>query len=211
MTTTVLTEKEGNPLARIISLIFHPLLMPLYGLLIIFSTPTLFGYLPLTVKKILTLIIIINNIVVPLLLMPWFRYRNIITSWTVVERKERRIPLMATTFFYCVTVYIIARYHIPLFIKYFVVAAAGLSVAITILNFWSKISIHASASGALLATIIILSLRMHTPLTWLMVSSIISSGLVMYSRLVLNSHSPGEVWSGFFLGLVFFSLILLLF
>jgi membrane-associated phospholipid phosphatase len=211
MTTPEITETPANTVARIISLIFHPLLMPLYGMLIIFSTPTLFGYLPFTVKKILFLIILINNIIVPLLLMPWFRYRNIITSWIVVDRKERRIPLIATSFFYCITVYIIVRYHIPLFIKYFVVASAGLSIAITILNFWSKISIHAAGSGALLAMIIILSFRMHTPLTWLMVSAILSSGLVMYSRLVLNAHTSAEVWSGFFLGFVFFSLVLLLF
>jgi membrane-associated phospholipid phosphatase len=211
MTTSEQTEIKEQFAARVISLVFHPLLMPVYGMLIIFSTPTLFGYLPFTVKKILFLIILINNVVVPLLMMPWFRYRKIITSWIVVDRKERRLPLLATSFFYCITVYIIIRYHIPLFIKYFVVAAAGLAVAVTILNFWRKISIHAAGSGALLALILILSLRMHTPLTWLLVAAVISSGLVMYARLSLKAHTPGEVWSGFFLGFVFFAMVLSLF
>jgi hypothetical protein len=211
MTESEKTHIKGNTSARIISLIFHPLLMPLYGMLIIFSAPTLFGYLPATVKKILLLIMFINNVIVPLLLMPWFRYRKIITSWIIAERKERTIPLMATSFFYCVTVYIIVRYNIPVFIKYFVVAAAGLTIVITILNFWYKISIHVAASGALLALIIILSLRMHTPLTWLLVTAILSSGLIMYSRLSLNSHTPGEVWSGFSLGFLFYALMLFLF
>jgi hypothetical protein len=37
--------------AKIISIVFHPLLMPVYGMAIIFSAPTLLGYLPFNVKK----------------------------------------------------------------------------------------------------------------------------------------------------------------
>ena len=157
------TGIQGYIFARIISIIFHPLLMPVYGLLIIFSAPTLFGFLPATVKKILLMILVIDNVMVPLSLLPYFRFRNIITSWVVDERKERTIPLIATSLFYCITVYIIIRFHIPVFIKYFLLAAAGLNVALTIINLRWKISIHAAASGALLALIIILSIRMHTP------------------------------------------------
>jgi hypothetical protein len=38
-----------NSLAKILSIIFHPLLMLFYGLAIIFTAPTLFGYLPVEV------------------------------------------------------------------------------------------------------------------------------------------------------------------
>ncbi len=80
------TEKSGNltdTFARIISVVFHPLFMPIYGLLIIFSAPTLFGYLPFQVKKLLLLIVIINNVMLPFSLMPFFIHRNIISTWTI--------------------------------------------------------------------------------------------------------------------------------
>jgi len=46
----------AETLAKIVGIVFHPLLMPVYGMAIIFSAPTLYGYLPFNVKKLLLLI-----------------------------------------------------------------------------------------------------------------------------------------------------------
>ena len=200
MITSYKTQQFDDRLARIISAIYHPILIPVYGLLIIFSSPSIFGYLHFSVKKVLFMIILINNVMIPLLLIPYFRFRNIISSWSVENRKERTIPLITTSFFYSVTVYLTLRFHIPLFIKSFILASTFLVIAITIINFWWKISIHSAGVGALTALVLILSIKMHIPLTWFMIVVILSAGLVMSSRLWLNSHSPGEVWSGFLLG-----------
>jgi hypothetical protein len=196
------THTTLNRIAIIISALFHPLLTPVYGMLIIFSAPTLFGYLPFSVKKILFFIVLVNNVLLPLSLLPYFRYRGIISSWMIEERKERTAPMVTTSFFYLVTAYIFLRFQIPLFIKYFILVSAVMSIAVTIINFWWKISIHAVGSGALIALVMVLSIKMHTPLTWFLISVIMASGLVMSARLWLNSHSPAEVWSGFLLGLL---------
>jgi hypothetical protein len=191
-----------NRTAIIISAIFHPLLLPVYGMLIIFSAPTLFGYLPFSVKKILFFVVIVNNLLLPLSLMPYLRYRHIISSWMIEERKERTVPMVTTSFFYLVTAYIFLRFQIPHFIKYFILVSAMMSIIVTIINFWWKISIHAVGSGALIALVVVLSIKMHTPLTWFLVPVILASGLVMSSRLWLNSHTPSQVWLGFLLGLL---------
>jgi hypothetical protein len=204
-------ESTGDILAKIISAVFHPLLIPIYGMLIIFSAPTLFGFLPPKVKTILVFIVLINNVLVPLSLMPYFRLRNIITSWTVINRKERTIPLFSTTFFYMITVYLVIRYHIPFFIKSFLISAALLSLIISLVNLRMKISIHAAGLGALTALIVILSLKMHAPLTLMLIAAVMSSGLVLSSRLWLNSHNPPEVWFGYFLGILVPALILSIF
>jgi hypothetical protein len=205
------TEQLDDVLAKIISAICHPLLMPVYGLLIIFSAPALFGLLPFDIKKTLFMIILINNVIIPLCLMPYFRFRNIISSWSVEKRQERIIPLVTTSFFYSVTVYLTLKFHIPVFIKAFILASAFLVIAVTIINFWWKISIHSAGMGALTALVLVLSVKMQTPLTWFMIVVILSTGLVMSSRLWLNSHTPGEVWSGFLLGACGIGLTLILF
>jgi len=207
--TSAAIEKNVTLTAKIISAVLHPLFIPLYGIIIIFSAPTLFGYLPFPVKRIIFSIILINNIIVPLSLLPYLRYRNLISSWKINERKERIIPLLAASFFYSVTVYIILKFHIPLFIKYYVITIALLAIAITLINFWWRISIHSAGAGALISLIAVLSVRMHTPLYWLLISSIIAAGLIMSSRLWLNSHNPREVWLAFFLGSAGTSLILI--
>jgi hypothetical protein len=212
MMTDDRTKYLPDTLAKIISIIFHPLLMPVYGILIIFSAPTPIGYLPVALKRMLFIIILINNVILPLSLMPYFRYRNIITSWSIEDRKERIIPLLATSFFYSVTAYITFRYHILTpFIKAFILSAAFLAICVTIIAFWWKISIHSAGAGALISLVIILSVKMSTPLTWFLLPVILASGIVLTSRLWLNSHNPEEVWFGLLLGLIGSSLFLLFF
>jgi hypothetical protein len=204
-------QNTGNALAKTISVVLHPLFIPLYGLLIIFAAPTLIGYLPYAVKRTLLLIILINNVLLPFSFVPYLRIRNIISSWTLDSRKERTLPLIITSLFYSVTVFITYRYHIPAFIKSFFITVAFLAIAVTIINIRWKISIHSTGSGALVALVVVLSIKMHAPLTWFLITAIMSAGFVLTSRLWLNSHSPKEVWSGFLLGFICSALLLLLY
>lgn len=66
------TEKITIILARILSFVFHPLFCPLYGLAIIFTAPTFLGYLPATVKKMLLMIVLANNVMIPVVMLPCF-------------------------------------------------------------------------------------------------------------------------------------------
>jgi hypothetical protein len=206
MSTTETTSFTEKP-AKIISAVFHPLFMPVYALLIIFFAPTLFGYLPFQVKKLLLLIVIVNNVLLPISLLTFLRHFSKISSWTVNTRSERIIPLIITSVLYLVTVFIIYKFPIPVFLKSFFFATCFLSLLVTLINFWWKISLHSVGVGALIATVLILSFKMYSPLVWFLVSSVIAGGLVLSSRLSLSSHSPQQVWFGFltgFLGLVLF-------
>jgi len=193
-------------IALIISVIFHPLLMPVYGMAIIFSAPTLFGYLPYDVKKLLFLIVLINNVILPLSLLPFFRYRNIISTWTIEKRSERNIPLLITTILYATSSYIVYRFPIPVFLKSFIIAAFFISLAVTIINFWWKISVHSVGAGALTSLVFILSVKMNTPLLSYLLGVILVSALVLSSRIRMNSHNPAQVWLGFLTGFLIFGL-----
>jgi hypothetical protein len=143
--------------------------------------------------------------------MAYLRYRKLITSVVIDNREERVLPLILTTFFYFVTVYIFIKYRIPVFIKMFVLTTAIISLAVMIINLWFMISIHAAGAGALLAMVLVLSFRMQTSLTWFLVPVVLIAGAVLSSRLLLNSHTPGEAWYGFFLGFVATALLLSIF
>ncbi len=208
------TERTTNipdTLAKIISGIFHPLFMPLYGLGIIFSAPTLLGYLPFSVKKILFFIVLINSVLIPLSLLPFFKNRNIISSYRIEERRERIVPLISTSLLYSITSFIVFRFQIPVFLKSFIFAASFLVVAVTLINLWWKISLHSVGAGALAAVVLVLSVKMYTPLTWYLISVILAAGCVLSSRLRLNSHNPSQVWIGFLTGLLGLSLFILAF
>jgi hypothetical protein len=198
-------------LAKIIGIAFHPLLMPVYGMVIIFSAPTLYGYLPFNVKKLLLLIMLVNNVLLPFSLLPFFYQRKIITSWTLSERKERIIPMIITTILYGTTSYIVYKFPIPLFFKSFIFSTAFLSLVVTLINLRWKISLHSVGAGALVGLVLILSLKMLTPLDWYLVSTIIAAGLVLASRMKLNLHNPQQVWFGLLTGIAGFSFFMMFF
>jgi hypothetical protein len=197
--------------ARVISVIFHPLLMPVYGMAIIFSAPTLYGYIPFAVKKVLLLIVLVNNVLLPLSILPFFLYWNIISTWTISDRRERIIPLILTTILYSLSTFIIFRLPVPAFLKSYILAASSLSLLVTIINFWWKISLHSVGAGALIAIVLILSFKMYTPLLWYLIPAIIAGGLLLTSRLQLNLHNPLQVSFGLLIGLFGLSFIMMLF
>jgi len=195
-----------DTLAKMISVIFHPLFIPVYGMAIIFSAPTLFGYLPFNVKKLLFLIVLINNVILPFSLLPLFRYRNIISTWIIEDRKERIIPLLIITILYATSAFIISRFPIPAFLKSFIFASFFISLLLTLVNFWWKISIHSAGVGALISLVLFLSIKMYSSLTWYIFMVVIIAGLVLSSRLRLNYHNPRQVWLGFLTGFLGFAL-----
>ena len=207
----VTSHPLADAVAKIISVVFHPLLMPLYGLLIIFSTPTIFAYLPFAQKKVMILIVAINNILLPLSLLPYFKWRKVISTWTIDERKERIIPMALTSVLYFLTFYIVIRYSIPLFIKSVILSTALISFAVTLINFRWKVSIHSVGAGALTSLIFVLAFKMHASLTLLIILAVLVSGLILSSRLWLNSHNPKEVWLGYLVGIAGMGLLLLVF
>lgn len=189
-----------NRFAKIIAIVFHPLFMPLYGMIIIFAAPTLLGYLPFNIMKLLFLIVLVNNVLLPISLLPFFVHHQIISSYSINERKERNIPLIITTILYGTSSYIIFKFPIPVFLKSFIFSTAILSLIVTIINFRWKISLHSVGSGAMIALVLILSVKMLTPLQWYLIAAFIAAGLTLSSRLKLNMHNPRQVWVGLLTG-----------
>jgi hypothetical protein len=201
MTVEHNSEMHDTP-AKIITLIFHPLLMPLYALVIIFFAPTLMWYLPVRIKWILFMVVLINNVILPLALIPFLRFRNIISSWKMEERSERVLPLLIVSILYSLTSILIFRFNVPLLLKSFAFSSSVLALILTVINFWHKISLHSAGAGALTAIVVMLSVKMNTSLNWYLVAVLIISGFILSGRLKLNVHNPGQVWTGFFTGLI---------
>jgi len=201
----------SEKLAKIVSIVFHPLFMPLYGLAILMLAPTFLKYLPSEAKRILFMVVLLNNVFIPLSLLPFLRYRHIISSYHIDDRKERIIPLLTTSILYCTTSFIVFRFQVPFFLKSFIFATSVVAIVISMINFWWKISIHSVGAGALTATVVALAFRMHTPLTWYLLTVILVSGAVLSARLKLNSHNPSQVWIGYltgFMGIILFILLI---
>ncbi|MBN1387184.1 MAG: phosphatase PAP2 family protein [Bacteroidales bacterium] len=198
---------DNKPLkvaSQILAAIFFPGFMPVYGLLIIFNAPTFFAY-DLAVrygslKGVILLLAFVNMTVVPVALMPLLRYRNIISSYSMNTRTDRLVPLAIGSLMYLITTIIFYSFQIPGIIKSFILGTTILSVLILAITLRWKISVHSAGLGSLMATVMALSVRMYANLAAIWIPLILISGLVMASRLYLNSHNPPQIYAGFALG-----------
>jgi len=192
--------------SQILSVIFFPGFLPIYGLLIIFNAPTLYSYELAarygSLKGVILLLAFVNMTLVPVAFMPLLKYRNIISSYSMNTRTDRIIPMAIGSLMYIVTTVIFYSFRIPVIIKSFILATTILAILILLITLRWKISIHSAGLGSLLAAVMALSVRMYANLTALWLVLILCSGLVMAARLYLNSHRPAQVYAGFALGFI---------
>jgi hypothetical protein len=200
--TDGLPVRIADNAASLITLLFHPIVLPIYGLLLIFNVPALLSFLPGPARRIIFTMVLVNTVILPIAILPLLKLRNVISSYRLETRGERIIPLLMTSLMYFVTAFMMFRLQLPLLIKEYVFAASCVVLATALLNFRRKISVHAVGAGAMVATVMILSFRMLTVNVWVLVITLIVSGLVMTSRLWLRAHTPAEVYSGFVTGFI---------
>ena len=93
----------GKKSAKVLSVLFHPLLLPAIGMLILFNSGSVLEYLPFQAKKIILLIVFVSTFVLPLTFVPFFIFQKIIQNVQMETNKERLIPFFVTSvlYFFC--------------------------------------------------------------------------------------------------------------
>ena len=189
-------------MAKLISYIFHPLLMPTFGFLILFNSGTYLSFLDTDVKKMIFLLVVLSTLIIPLLLTLLLYYQKMVFTVSMPERRERIVPLGIVLFFYVFCFVLLQKTPIPPIFHAFCLAsiiAVLLSLVIT-LN-W-KISLHLVGLGGLTGLICFLIITMRIDLEFYLIMTILAAGLAGTSRLLMEAHVPSQVYYGFILGLV---------
>ena len=90
------------------------------------------------------------------------------------------------------------RIHAPMWMTMFMVGGAGAALLSCIVNIWWKISAHAAAIGGLLALMFRISIEgvnLHPILPWIL-GTMVLTGILCTSRLILNCHTFWQVVAG---------------
>ena len=194
--------------AQIISILFHPLLMPALGFLILFNSGTYLAYLPVEYKKMILLIVILCTMVIPLSMIPFFLYQKIIFSVQMSERRERYIPLVLSflLFFFCF--YLLQRIQIPPAYHAFSLGCMISVMAACIITSKWKISAHMIGCGGITGLIAYLIFYLHVNLEIYLIIIVLVAGITGTARMVLNTHKSSEIYSGFLVGFAVVSLVM---
>ncbi len=198
-------------LAKIFSILFHPLLLPTIAIYILYNSGSTLEFLPYNYKKIYLLIIIVCTFVLPLTFVPFFIFQRIIKNIHMESNKERLLPFFVTFVLYVLSYYLIAiKIGAPETITRFILSASITVGILFLTSFKWKISAHMTGIGGLTGVLIAVSFRLGVNLEYYIIASVIASGIIGYSRLVLKAHNHYQIYLGWLMGVITPVVIILL-
>ncbi len=189
--------------AKVISVIFHPLFIPVYiSWFLLYYTP-LFPQFTDDSKLLLLFRFLIMYTVFPLVTILLAKGLGFVQSIYLRTQKDRIIPYVACGIYYFWMWFVLRnqpefpRQLVMLSMAIFIAASLGL-----IFNSYLKISMHSIAVGLMAAYIYCIALLSEANLGIYISLSFFIAGVVGTARLVNVDHSPAEVYGGFSIGII---------
>ena len=194
---------------KIVSIIFHPLLLPTYGtVLFLWANPSVQPQQPIEkgemlAPKFLLISVFVNTFFMPFVAIVMMKFLGFIKTFEMKDKMERIIPLIATMTFY-MWAFMVVRGNFPYVPKIFKVFILGTVISVVlsfIINLGFKLSIHMVGVSGLLAAIMLMMISSEKSLFLVLIGVVILSGLVATARLYLKAHTIKELYFGFLVGL----------
>lgn len=202
--------------AKLISIIFHPLTMLTYIVLILLMiNPYIFGKSNITQGWWLVAQVFMSTFLLPAFAVMMMKNLGLVASYEMEERTDRIIPFIVTGMFYLWVFMSVRKTNV--FPQIYTVAVLGATISLFLaffLNLFNKISIHAVGVAGLLGIVLVAmrwfsysyfywgESRMAIPIYWLLIITLLVAGLVCTSRLLLKAHEPKDILQGFIVGLL---------
>ena len=125
-------------------------------------------------------------------------------------KEDRTYPILIISLFYYLTYFLLRGIHLTTIFNYYMLGATLLAILSLTVNFYQKISLHTIGIGSITGLFLGLSLNFGINLNTEIFSGILLAGIIGYARLRLNAHQPAEIYSGFAMGAVVMSVLMVL-
>lgn len=190
-----------NQLLKSISFIFHPLLMPLLGVIFYFHKTPRFIPDPVKLAKLFSITIL--TVVLPMLLYYLLKTLRKVDSVYLETTNERKLPLLLNCLIIIlVLIRVLPQNEIPELYFFFigVLISTITCLALAIVKF--KASIHMIAATGFFMFAVALAIHFKININGTIALMCIILGAIATSRLHLKAHTPAELIIGFFVGLM---------
>lgn len=190
-------ERLITRFSHLISWVFVPLLMPVYGIMLIFSLSFL-RYAPFSTKLLFTLIVFGANFLIPMIIVLLLKKLGVIDDIGLNGRKERLIPYIITIVCLAGTGLFLYLKMAPVWVAMFYAGGALAGLINLIVNFRWKISAHAAGIAGVVAMLIqvIKEGPSGAGVVWWIIGAILCAGLLGSARIWLGRHTLMQVLAG---------------
>ncbi|MBR1544189.1 MAG: hypothetical protein IJ626_04775 [Muribaculaceae bacterium] len=197
--------------ARAFSTVLSPLLMPTYGVLLILWTSVL-CYLPTGTRMAVLAVILGITCILPMVFITVLHNLGFIKDKRLIQQTERLVPYCFGILCYVGAAFYMIHIHSPQWVVMFMVGGTVACIITMLVNLKWKISAHLTGIGGIVALIYQIHIQGLGALNtfWLLCVTILLSGILGTSRLVLHRHTLWQVLAGFASGFlcVFFAIAL---
>lgn len=188
-------------LCRTLSIVLHPMLMPLYAAAYIAATSPLMKMLSVSSRAYIVGLVAVDAVLLPAFYIWMMFFLKVIKDKSLSRPADRIRPLAVLALCYGLGLWGFRDMHTTFMISR--VLWAGLFCAITALAvtpLW-KISLHMMAQGAAIALLTLFCISGMCPV-WLFCVAVIIAGCVASARLYLGAHNPMQAAAGFAVGTI---------
>ena len=187
--------------ANFLSTALSPLLMPTYGVFLVFWVSVL-CLLPYGQRVTHLLVCMGITCIIPLIFLSVLRHFKLVKDIHVDMREQRLIPYLFTALCYGVSAFYLHYWHSPRWFVMLMVGSAITVLVMALINLKWKISAHMAGIGGVVALIYQIHVQGLSAfdLLWLLCLSIIIAGLLGSARLALKQHDIWQVLAGAVVG-----------
>lgn len=182
-------------IARILSTVLHPLLMPLYGMLLVLFYSYM-SFFPWRFKGITLGIVVLFTLVIPMLSIWLLKFMKLIKSVTLNNRADRKLPYLVSIFSYVACGILFYKMNMPLWLLGFIGGGILSLIIASVITIWWKISAHLTGIGGLTGCALFLTQGFGMlPFGWL-IALVLLTGMLGSSRILLGRHTFWQVIAG---------------
>lgn len=192
--------------ASVVSYLFHPLIMPSLGLLLLLNSGTYLSLLDPAAKRAILFVMVLGTLVFPLMMLPILYYRNLVSSFKDPTKQERLVPQIIIFILYIITFVYFSKLPLSRVIHAYVLSSSVVLLLLILLNLRLNICLHSAALGGFTGLIIAIIFLYETPLQGILMLSLLAGGITGSSRIALGLQRAWEILLAYVLG---FSVVLL--
>ncbi len=191
--------------ANVISVIFHPVFMPVIMSLVIYKlAPAGFAGLQPKQLGLMLISIAVSTVLFPLFSILLMKPLGFIDSYRMPTAKERTIPLMVIMIFYFWISHVFNNMAgvVPLALKVLLLGNFWGIIIVFLVNIFTRVSMHTSAAGGMIGIVAVLLIISPANMILPFFAALITAGIIGSARMVLGAHQRGDVWLGYIIGVI---------
>jgi hypothetical protein len=209
MKKSLSTPNNGQPfslrfLATFFSYLFHPVFIASYVMVfLLFVHPYVYTGFDLRTRSFRLFSVVFSTALLPLfsVFLLW-KLRLFTQSMQLRSAKERIIPYVLVMIFYFWMWHVFNNLSDPPIVVHFFLGSFLAICFSWFCNIYFKISMHAVAVGGLVGFMILFSFIDSYASGMYVGTALLIAGIVCTSRFIISDHSPFEIYTGLFMGIL---------